>query len=150
MTMTLSTSHCSPKIVDCSAASDCPSNWTCEAQATNTATAVCAGPASVDGGSTATDCPPVQAPPPPQKLCMPPYADLVSGGSFGSKDSSSTLNGSGSTTPPEAAGTSPAAAPASSNDGGCSLGSGRAGNGVTSPLGLIGLVGLALRRRRQT
>jgi MYXO-CTERM domain-containing protein len=145
-TMTLSTSHCSAKTVSCSSASDCPSDWTCEAQATNAATVECAGPVSVDVGSTAPDCP-SNPPPPPQKVCTPPYADLVSAGDFGDNDSTSTLNGGG-TAAPESAGTPPAAGSTGSNDGGCSLGSGRAGNGATPLLGLVGFVALAFRRRR--
>jgi MYXO-CTERM domain-containing protein len=147
-TMTLSTSHCTAKMVDCTSSSDCPSGWSCEAQALNAATVECAGPTALDGGSsTVSNCDPGPTQP-AQMLCTPPYAGLATGGSFG--DQSTGLNGN-ATAAPEVAGDPPARSSTSSagsaNDGGCSVGSGRS-RGAGSFLGLLGLVGLALRRRR--
>ncbi len=151
-TTTLSTSHCEAKTVICASNGDCPSGWTCEAQLQAISNIACAGPVSLDGGTTTpTDCP-TPTPQPVQKQCMPPYADLASTGTFGSVTSGSGSASSGTGTP-TAAPESPtsdksATGPDAASDGGCTVGSGHTGNSAFSLLGLVGLAGLAFRRRR--
>ncbi len=150
-TTTLSTSHCQANAVVCASNGDCLSGWTCEALPQAISNVACAGPVSFDGGpTTPTDCV-TPTPEPVQKQCMPPYADLASSGTFGSVTSTSA-SGSGTggqKSAPESPTTDTSATgPNAASDGGCTVGSGHAGNGAFSLLGLVGLAGLAFRRRR--
>src|SRR4029077_7347034 len=85
-TMTLSTSSCSAKTINCSANADCPSGWTCvePLQAvSNGAQPTSAAPVPAEGFAAGTALPPVCDPGPtpilpnPQKQCAPPYSDLA-------------------------------------------------------------------------
>jgi MYXO-CTERM domain-containing protein len=150
MTMTLSTSHCEANTLICTSNGDCPSGWTCEAQLQAVSNVACAGPVSIDGGTTVPDCP-TPTPEPVQKQCQPPYADLASTGTFGSD--TSLGSGSGASAPQTAAPENPTAeksatGPDAASDGGCTMGSGHGGNGAFSLLGIVGLAGLVFRRRR--
>ncbi len=90
------------------------------------------------------DCP-LPTKQPVQKQCMPPYADIVSGGAF---EDTSGAGGTELSAPQTAAPAKSATGTDASSDGGCAVGSGHADRGAFSFAGLIGLVGLALRRRR--
>jgi MYXO-CTERM domain-containing protein len=152
MTTTLSTSHCQANTVVCASNGDCPSGWTCEALPQAISNVACAGPVSFDGGpTTPADCP-TPTPEPVQKQCRPPYADLTSSGTFGDVTSASGSGSPGSgtqTSAPESPTTDKSATgPDAASDGGCTVGSGHAGSGAFSLLGLVGLAGLAFRRRR--
>jgi MYXO-CTERM domain-containing protein len=145
-----STSSCQANTIPCSTASDCPSAWTCAAQA-QPATEICAGPISLDGAVPACGTPDAA---PAQMLCEPPYAGLgVSPGA------GSSLSAGGSAPVPALAqnaatgdaGGSPsgAAAPAGSS-GGCQVVAPGATPGAASVLALLGLSALARRRRSRS
>jgi MYXO-CTERM domain-containing protein len=159
--MTLSTSSCSAKTVNCSTSADCPSGWTCVDQlqpATGVSEPACGVPTPADGTDAGAALPPECNPGPtpipqnPQKQCAPPYSDLAG---YGSGRSASDTGGSGQSTPAPVSATGGAGDPASKNgtsaasSGGCQLGSGGGSGGGAAWLALFGLVGLA-RRRRQT
>lgn len=144
-TMTLSTSQCSAKVVNCGADGDCPSDWTCVAEPQAISNIACGAPViAEDGGTPPTPvCDPGPTPP-PQKQCMPPYYDLSGGvgrsgsGTRGAGDASAPLS-EGAGNPPQTARTT--------TTSGCQLGAGAGAGGGAAWLALFGLVGLARRRR---
>jgi MYXO-CTERM domain-containing protein len=141
---TLSTSHCELNVVHCTAASDCPSQWSCVAPP-DTAVGCSAG-ASEDGGTTIPDCTPI--PTNVQNQCEPPYYNYGSssaGYDEGTSAPVSAPNGKGADGPEQSAAKGPG--PATSAGGGCQMGSGPADLGAGLWAGLFGIAAL-LRRRR--
>jgi hypothetical protein len=136
----LSTKHCEMKTIACGAASDCPSMWTC-AQPPS-ATSGCAVAPSEDGA--VTKCEPIETTP-VQSVCEPPYIDYT--GSYGLSAGEATptagdvYNG-GSGAAPKSASTPSA----TSDQGGCAMGSGPAGAEGGAWVALLGFAALMRRR----
>lgn len=142
------TNHCELKVVDCTSSTDCPSGWTCSD--VSHGDVACGAPVLPDGGIGQTMCDPV---PPSTKQCVPPYFDVFGrasdhGGVFGSgaelplgSSESGTAGASNGAAAPKANGVA-----SSGDNGGCQVGHGGSSTG-TSLLALVGLIGLARRKR---
>jgi hypothetical protein len=152
----------------CTLNSDCQTGWVCEADPEGTAISnVSCGGAAVlpDGGTAIYNCPNEPAPPPAPRICVPPYYGIFGYGSAydtsGAPEGTGTLGlgGSASTPPRTATGTGGATSTgsehsasgtggaANKSDGGCQMGAGKASRTGASLLGLLGLIGIARRKR---
>lgn len=161
-TVTSYPGSCQAKPVSCTVDADCPATWTCVTGA-STGTAVSSGPATAGSAPMAIDAGvPVVVPPPvttTTSACQPPstHGTYTSGSTLGTdiaKTGTADAGAAqGSTTPPSpivpagnGSGTGQTAA-ATTDGGGCSVGGEASGAGWV--LSVLGLLGLALARRRR-
>lgn len=156
--------YCQPKAATCTADSECPAAWTCKVIATTTpvtdgpapAPAVDAGTTSSQGGgngSSAGVAPPQSLPRPPEetaKVCVSP---LGYGGTASRDDKPVDTGNPGTGNPePQTPNVPPTGKPATgesaddSPKAGCAVGGGA---GSSLALVALGMVGIALARRRR-
>jgi MYXO-CTERM domain-containing protein len=145
--------YCQPTVTSCVADSDCPANWKCLDQASDTP--VSGGPApgtgagfapprNEDAGTTAL-----------AKTCQSAFAqpardskgETTSGGSGASGGSTGNGNGSGGTPPPATPGPGTPTGSMAKGGGGCSIDAGATSSGAS--LVLMMAVGLLIARRRR-
>jgi len=130
-------SYCRPQEIPCADASDCPTDWTCEVMGTDDVS--CAAP---EGGEAECDVAPE-----PTYLCAPPYWEVLQGESVDEDGYAAPLVSRGDPDPNDAGGEEEAqSSERSSSDGGCQVGLGGPPR-TTAALLLLGLIGLARRRR---
>ena len=155
--------YCSAKTIPCTAATDCPANWSCAT--VNTGTAVggaTAAPAGIDAGAA------VPVAPPPEttttSLCQPPSTRGTYGGTTKGSDQGTgpvvligdAGTGTGSITPPtpqvpgntNVPTTEQTNAAATAGGSGCNIGGDLASDSAWL-LGALAALGLGLARRRR-
>jgi MYXO-CTERM domain-containing protein len=138
----LPTSHCVANVIDCTAASDCPAQWSCS-EPPSAATG-CAVSRSADG-STTSNC--VQVP--VQNVCQPPYSDLDVGQSFNGGATSGLAEGTPTAASDTGAGAGASSGSKASTQGGCQVGSGPVDLSSGAWLGLLGIAAFARRRKAE-
>lgn len=137
---------CVPKMIECSASSDCPTGWLCQQEVPTSAAPGCDG-CPEDSAKPAPEPAPVPAP----RLCRPEYASAVDSAGQGSGEVLTSGNASGSPggVPPRSPQPENAADGAGSNESSaCQMGHAPASQSALSVLAMLGaLVGLKRRRR---
>jgi MYXO-CTERM domain-containing protein len=135
------TKACNLKLVPCSADSDCAAGFTCEANPSGVCSADSNGTSSCSAD--------------PAKICLPPYARLVSN-VHAPKDATDSSGDSGLGSPtaspstPESSGASASnGAGAAEGDGGCSIAPSPRHLGTPFGFAALALAGLAGARRRR-
>jgi hypothetical protein len=170
MTVSSYPGHCQAKPVSCTVDTDCQSTWTCALVTTGTAvsggTATAPAAPSAPDASTVVSVPETGiAVPPPETTttgtCQPPSSSgtfVNQGGTLGTDTAkNATVDAgaaTGSTMPPapttNGGSTTEPTAATNSGGGGCSLGPSGVASEPALLLGLLGVLGLMLARRRRS
>ena len=131
-------SYCQPQELPCASAADCPADWTCEELSSDSS-----GCVTYAGGGTECDVAPE-----PTYRCAPPNWEILAGSSAADEGGhSSPLVSRAAPNPNDADEGEAQTTERGSSDGGCQVGVGGAPPAAAT-LWLLGLVGLARRRRR--